>query len=104
MFGGNQVTDQDSIVALFQDSSSCPATMEAARCADAYGARPGHRIEQSDAEQAYTQARLKGLPTWVELPEEEWPESWQGMRRPARPLVPALYGHPDSGGVLGAPL
>ena len=53
--------------------------MEAARCADAYGAFPGYAVQQSDAEQAYTQAWLKGTTTWVRLPREQWPKEWEGM-------------------------
>eukprot|EP00969_Alexandrium_andersonii_P365855 15467158-Alexandrium_andersonii.AAC.1 len=60
----------------------------------------------SDATQAYTQARLKGKVTWVRLPEHEWPPEWKkmGVQDPVVPLVLALYGHPDAGGALGAPL
>ena len=50
VFQGNNVRDW----AIFQELGSCPATMEAARCVDAYGLLPGHAVEQSDAEQAYT--------------------------------------------------
>ena len=58
---------------------------------------PGNSGQQADAEQAYTQALLKGRNTWVELPREQWPPEWEGMRRPVCPLLRALYGHPDSG-------
>ena len=65
-----------------------------------YGCLPGHDVMQADAEQAYIQAQLKGIATWVELPREEWPPEWvkRGMVRPVCPLHLALYGHPDSGG------
>ena len=52
--------------------------MEAARAADAYGLFPGHAVQQSDAEQAYTQAWLRGTETWIRLrisgliPEKGW--------------------------------
>jgi len=72
--------------------------MEAARCGDAYGLLPGHAVQQSDAEQAYTQAWLRGTPTWVRLPRDQWPAEWEGMDDPVCPLHLALYGHPDSGG------
>jgi hypothetical protein len=39
---------------MFQELSSCPATLEAAKTADAYGLCPGHNVEQADAEQAYS--------------------------------------------------
>ena len=98
VFQGNNVRDQNWEVAMFQDLSSCPATMEAGKACDFYGSLAGHVIQQSDAEQAYTQSRLGGDPTWVRLPKEQWPESWKGMRDPVCPLRLALYGHPDSGG------
>jgi hypothetical protein len=100
VFLGNNVKDQNWDYAVFQELSSCPATMEGSRSADCYGCLPGNDIMQADAEQAYIQAQLTGIATWVELPREEWPEEWvkRGMIRPVCPLHLALYGHPDSGG------
>ena len=98
VFGGDQVLDQDHNWAIFQELGSSPATMEAARWADAYGLFPGHAVEQSDAEQAYTQAWLRGNETWVKLPRDQWPAGWEGVYHdPVVPLRLALYGHPDSG-------
>ena len=37
------------------------------------GCVPGYRLTVADAEQAYIQAELKGIETWVALPEEAWP-------------------------------
>ena len=51
----------------------------------------------SDAESAYTQAFLKGTKTFVTLPRNRWPKSWEGMTNPVCPLVLAQYGHPDAG-------
>jgi hypothetical protein len=78
------VVDQNWEVALFQDLGSCPATMEAGKAVDAYGCFPGHIVQQSDAEQAYVQADLKGNETWVLLPEDAWPPGWKekGYKRP----------------------
>jgi hypothetical protein len=98
VFQGNNVRDEDGNWAIFQELGSSPATMEAARCADAYGMCPGHDVEQCDAEQAYTQATLKGTTTWIRLPRDQWPKEWAGMTDPVCPLILALYGHPDSGG------
>ena len=78
VFQGNRVKGQNCDVALFQDMGSNPATMEAARAADFFGAVEGHTTEVADAEQAYIQADLKGPPTWVCLPKEAWPKSWEG--------------------------
>ena len=99
VFQGNNVKDEDGNWAIFQELGSSPATMEAARCADAYGLFPGHATQQSDAVQAYTQAWLTGTKTWVRLPREQWPQAWidAGMTDPVCPLLLALYGHPDSG-------
>ena len=74
--------------------------MEAARAADAYGCFPGHASQQCEAEQAYTQAFLRGTETWVRLPKDQWPQEWidRNMQDPVVPLRLALYGHPDSGG------
>ena len=72
--------------------------MQAAKGADIYGLLPGHAVEQVDAEQAYTQAWLKGTTTWVRLPREQWPNEWEGMTDPVCPLRMALCGHPGSGG------
>ena len=97
VFQGNHVRDEAGNWAIFADLGSSPATMEAAKAADAYGLLPGHAVEQSDAEQAYTQAWLTGTATWVRLPRDQWPESWEGMRDPVGPLRLAFFGHPDSG-------
>ena len=70
VFGGDNVKDEVGNWALFQDLGSCPATMEAARAADAYGCMPGNAAQQSDAEQAYTQAMYVGTDTWVRLPKD----------------------------------
>ena len=99
VFQGNNVRDEYGNWAIFAELGSSPATMEAARAADAYGLFPGHAVQQSDAEQAYTQAWLSGTETWVRLPRDQWPQEWidQDMQDPVCPLVLALYGHPDSG-------
>ena len=67
-------------VALFQELSSSPATMQASKAADTYGLFPGHETQQADARQACTQSVLGGTPTWVRLPREALPASWAGLR------------------------
>ena len=59
---------------------------------------PEHDVQQADAEHAYTQAEIEGTPTWVRLPRDQRPKTWEGMTDPGCPLKLALYGHPDSGG------
>ena len=39
--------------------------LEAGKACDLYGSLDGHDIQQSDAEQAYTQSKLGGDPTWA---------------------------------------
>ena len=92
VFDGSFVRDQDKNVALFQELSSCPATMQASKAADAFGCLPGHAIEQADAKQAYIQALLGGTETWVRLPREAWPGKWvrEGKDDPVCPLRLAL--------------
>ena len=60
VFQGNNVRDHNWDIALFQELSSCPATLEAAKAADVYGVLKGHSLEQADAEQAYAQSLLGG--------------------------------------------
>ena len=60
--------------------------MESSRIVDAYSLLPRHILQQADAAQAYTQAELKGVPTWVELPEDARPEAWKSFKRPVCPL------------------
>ena len=72
--------------------------MQASSAADTYGLFEGHKIQQADAEQAYTQSKLGGAPTYIFLPRDEWPEFGRVTRNPARALVSPLYGQPDSGG------
>ena len=65
VLGGDQVTTSHwSVEATFTESSSSPAAMTAYRSAVLLGSRKGFLAEQADAEQAYIQATLSGLPTW----------------------------------------
>ena len=100
VFEGCNVRDQDNRWAIFKEITSCPATIEAGKVADAYGMLPGNEIEMADGESAYTQAELQGPPTSVRIPRERWPQSWEdeGLVGPVCPLRLALYGHPDAGG------
>ena len=95
VFQGNKVRD---INGNLSGTLFLPAAMEAARCADAYGLLHGHTMQQSNAEQAYTQACLDGANTWVPFPRGQWPKEWWHLTDPVCPLRLALYGHPDSGG------
>ena len=63
VFLGDRVRGQYGDAAMFQELSSAPAALEAAKFCDAYGLLDGHVVEQSDAKQAYCQAELKGNKT-----------------------------------------
>ena len=82
---------------MFADLGSSPSSMEAGRIVDASGMRQRYTIQQSDAVQAYLQAKIRGKPTWVVIPQGQWPEAWKGMKKPVCRLNVALYGHPDYG-------
>ncbi len=110
--GGDRITDEVSEAALFQHLGSAPVTFLANKLLDAItlfeaaqqadGKPPPYEpriIEQSDAQQAYTQSPLGGTETWVYLPPHRWPKSWKGKyHKPVCKLLRALYGHPDAGG------
>ena len=87
-------------VSCFQDTSSSPSSMAAARAALAVALmKPGYVAWQSDCPNAYVQSEFKGPPTFVELPREWWPQAWidAGMKRPVCRLLRNLYGHPQAG-------
>ena len=97
---GNQVKDEYMQAAVFENEGSHPASMTAGRIVDFWGGLGDNISQQSDAQQAYIQSKLKSPhPTWVRLPEEYWPEEWikKGIKNPLVRLVYALYGHPDAG-------
>ena len=79
---GNDVRDENSHAAIFQELSSSPATLEAPKSVDAYGSIKGHDIQQCDAQQAYVQSELGGVETWISLPKFLRPPTWDGYRDP----------------------
>ena len=99
-FRGDNVKDEHGAVAVFQEMSATPTTIQSANSNLAYGCLPGHKTTQADAVRAYVQAVLKGVyPTWVQVPKELWPADWKDKyTRPMCQLHKALYGHPESGG------
>ena len=99
VFEGNKVSDEYSDHAIFAELGSSPASMEAAKIIDVYESQPNFSKQQADARQAYTQALFQGVETWVRLPRSRWPKEWEGFEDPVCPLMLALYGHPDSGGI-----
>ena len=99
VFQGNNVKDEAADVALSAELGSSPANMEAGKALDAYGSMPGNRTSQGDGKQAYTQALMQGILTWIRLPRNRWPKEWIGVYKDPVVLILALYGHPDSGGL-----
>ena len=95
---------------MFQDIGSSLASMQAGKFVDSYACFPGHACQQSDAEQAYVQAELKGTETWIALPKEAWPASWFDKKGnpPIRPTSgetqKGSLRSPGRGNLLGAAL
>ncbi len=86
-----QIIDEAADAALFQHLGSAPVNVLANKFLDAMTlfeavakALPNGEvqepriIEQSDAQQAYTQSLLGGTETWVYLPPNRWPRHWKG--------------------------
>ena len=100
-FRGDNTRDEDGAMAIFQELSASPTSIQDANVSIAYGLLPGHRISTADAVKAYIQAMLKSkYPTYVRIPKELWPAdgSWEGKyHQPMCLLERALYGHPESG-------
>ena len=96
LLGGN-ARGQDFNWTVFCELGTSPPSMEAAKSLDAMGSFPGYVVKTGDARGAYTQSPLKGVATWVTLPENRWPKHWKGkFRRPVVLLFLALYGHADA--------
>ena len=72
-FQGNNVKYENWEAAMFQELSSCPATMEVAKSVDCYSLVPGHEGQQADAEAAYTRSKPESLvETWFHIPRTQW--------------------------------
>ncbi len=69
--------------------------MEGRKNLDAVSRIPHYSGAQMDAVSAYTQEWLGGHTTWVSLPQDCWPDWWQGkFRNPVCVLALNLYGYP----------
>ena len=58
------------------DLESSPSSMEAGRLVDIFGLRIDYDIQQSDAVQAYRQAKIRRKPTWALVPRDQWLALW----------------------------
>ena len=109
VFRGGAVKDESGFYAVFTEQGASASQMAAAKFLDAIARMPGMKGEASDAVSAYTQVfmaeapRLLKLPgtecpdTWISLPRERRPASWDNIKDPVVPLECNLYGHPLAG-------
>ena len=107
VFRGDDVKDEDGHFAVFSEQGSSAAHMAATKVLDLIARLPHNDGEDADAVGAYTQmflseaAELLGLgvlpETWISLPKDRQPKSWEGIEDPVCPLVRNLYGHPLAG-------
>ena len=102
VFGGNNVRDENGVLAVFQEQGTSASHMVCAKFLDAIARMPGCDGQDADACKAYLQAYLSEFEgdteTWVILPEDQWPTSWIGKyKNPVVRLLRNLYGHPLAG-------
>ena len=76
--------------------------MVATKILDAVARIPENDGEDDAARKAYLQVFLKdhegNTQTWIELPEDQWPNWWKGkFRRPCVRLLRNAYGHKLAG-------
>ena len=82
VFSGDAVNDHNWDVAMFQELSSAPAAIGAARLCDLIARLPGHNGQLADAAHAYAQAYVEGTAARAELPDNCAPTwaNWQAFR------------------------
>lgn len=98
MFEGSFVSIQNSNVAVFGELASSAPLMSASKMVEIPGCPKGWTIQQSDAQQAYTQSELHCTGTRIFLPSGQCLRGWNTKYRNLvvkRRL--GLYGHPVSG-------
>ena len=96
---GDQIRDETGYFAVFSEQGTSASHLAAAKFLDAIARFPGNSGSDSDAIGAYTQVPLKtledeqGIETWISLPSNRRPESWNKFRDPVCKLIRNLYGH-----------
>ena len=60
VFLDDRVKDGRGSIALFEELSSSPASMEAGKFCDLWGCMPNHTVQGADGTQAYCQAPIPG--------------------------------------------
>ena len=107
IFGGNDIRDENGVIAVFQEQGASASSMVASKLLDALARTPGYAGENADAYKVYTECLLADLEgstqTWVEIPSDRRPDDWfwdgslcskpKYVRRVVR-LLRNLYGHP----------
>jgi hypothetical protein len=115
VFQGNNIRTKSGVDAaqLFQEVANALASFVAARCTLAAAALKGLSVTLRDALHAFLQSRIDGkgrVQTYAELPRSWWPDSWfkdgakrqiPRFKRPVVRMILCLYGHPESGPLLG---
>ena len=98
--------DETGEFAVFSEMGTSASQLSAAKALDAIARLPGHKGQNSDAVKAYRQVVLKDMAerlnvpyveTWVSLPSNVRPKSWDKIDDPVCLLVRNLYGHPHGG-------
>ena len=79
VFRGDQVKDQESTHAVFNEQTSSSSHMASAKLLDAMARMPGFDGEDADAVGAYTQVVLSevdgSIETWITIPPHRRPQS-----------------------------
>ena len=104
---GDIVKDDEGHLAVFSEQGASSAHMTQTKFLDTIAHLPGCHGEDADAVGAYHQIRLSEaerllgvdtIPeTWVSLPRNRRPKSWDNIEDPVVPLECNLYGHPLAG-------
>eukprot|EP00971_Amphidinium_carterae_P211173 4190235-Amphidinium_carterae.1 len=84
VFEGNRIRTALGKAAIFEEAGASPAAMESVRIAvGAAMLDPAGECVTSDCPQAYLQAEFTGAnPTYIEVPRNWWPASWNKFKRP----------------------
>ena len=80
VFCGDSVKDESDCLAVFSEQGTSPSHLAAAKFPDAFVHMPGNDGIDDDATGGvYTQAKHAGEETYVFIPRDKWPKTWQGI-------------------------
>ena len=104
VFRGDNVRDESGFFAVYSEQGTSASHQSAAKFLDAIARFPNCSGEDSDAQSAYTQVLLEDMiadgshvETWITLPVNRRPKSWDSIEDPVCRLRLNLYGHPLAG-------